>query len=1123
MAVDPNVYNLQVSLALETMQADQSLDQFGESLSELEDQISSSAQRAFGSIEKVISNMNVGLKDISSYATMGLDNMEAELKNMKKRAKFTDDLEDFLKVEVTHFDEMLEHLDKMIRFLKEKNELHESEGDMVGRESEQMEQLAERSNRNKKNVKDTEVSFREMARNAQRVIQALVDSDKAAERFHTTNWRAYGTQQLLAQEVRGLAMEYGILQSEAEEAMVVMGTMKVPRDQLVAYTKAVAEAVRYTGMSTQALGLYGRSLRQVSMDHVGFEKHMKNMAALMKAYKVDAETLHKAIQTTLSPATIDRMWGSGAAARYDKMKVAFAGLTEMAGRQADEFLDIVKAYEDPINQKRLEAFSGVMIRNEGDMAKALDSAASQATAMVEKMQRVRDAGGDTATELQILNSMAKSFGLPGGAQSLETLVALQKEAKKFGSGLGDLTNIVDKYNEMMADPTSEANRTLARQWDLLWTKIQSGIHYAWQPLRDAMMEVLLVVNTGLIKLGQWIKEFSAWWADIEKTSAFWGPVLKGIRTLYGYLGVLGLAFLAVGGAIAGFSIVTGGLVKVFQGAHAVIKLVSDAIITLAETIVKVVVVVFKGIADSLKYVLDAIKGNIGPLFALAGALVIVAAAAWVFAQAIAVLKDVDPTVIAVAAIALAGGLIALIAALAIVAAIGSVAWPILLAIGAAVLLAAAAMWVGAYAFKIFVEAMDAAVVVMKKLADKVLVDFAKALWDASLELFGASIMLGLTGAMMIMAGAAIATGSVMLIAGAAMATIAGGALFIAGIAISAAAVVISFGANALNTAATNIVTGAQMLLTGATFLLGGASQLLAGASVLLLAGIALGLAMIPLGAASLALLPVAAGVAVAGGAIGAASIALGWGARRLSKPAKSIAESSNILENAGSRLGIATSALASGIYALRRAIVLVKDIPTSSIGLVAEDAISMLPKLDQFSAGLTDAAKPLQTAVDTFSKPANELIAVLRNLGDAVAGFDVGDKLATDLDKLVTTLDAYATQLEGVSQRIEAAVESRALPAVRAAEEAGIQEAIRSEAVTSVEVIAPRESPGDQNTMRMATLLEQQNNILQGIVNIISGNTTSDHVVQIKELLERQLAASMPGDSELSSDLNKWS
>lgn len=1200
MNVDPNVYALQISMDMDTVQAEQTLDQFGDSLTAIEDNISASASKAFGKIETLISGINDGLADISKYATMTLGDMEDEVRKLKERDKLQDVFEDFMEKENDFFKGLIKDLDTIIKSLKLKNIEHKNELGYVEEENEALADVAEGVNKVRANAELTSRAFQKVLRTIKLIGKAVIASDEAAESFVTSNWRAYGSQQMLAQEVRSTAIEYGILSDKAEEAMVVMGTMKVPRDELRAYTKTVAEAHRYTGMSIQSIGQYGHKLRQTSLDAAGFEKHLQTLSATMRATKLSTEDLQNVIGgIELSPAAFEFIYGEGQFAKFTEMNAMLAGIAGQAGVTSDRFAQFSGILSDFHRKALFEGAAGINIKSADDWAMAVDNVGKKFYELNEENERYRELnnGMDSTSLINQMDVLEKTAGLTRG-QGAE-MARLHEFMVQHGIDMQTEEGRL-KYAAELTDSYSDATNTLTMQMKLLKDNTYTLFKYAIEPLRYALLQLLKPINYLLSWISFLVVKFGELWAMVSEWPII-GPFLNFVKFLAGAIGILVIGLVAATTAFAGFAIAAGGVVGVFKGALVFIRVFSKAMTQLATAVGKSIVILLTSIGQGLAALGKAVQPVMVPLLAVGAALMMAGIGAYFFAQGVSVLmemgwqKAVVGIILMVAAIGLLGlvlvglaylaapvapvllilgavflmigaaawlmgaGLLMasksleavaefgskisiatwfkLAAGIAMVGAAGYIAGPGLIMAGLGLMMIGAAAMVAAKALAIVME-------IMKEFGTELIVDIGKAVFTAMGYFLGAAVALALIGPILMIAAVTLLVGSAALIAAMPLLISASLLLGVAGVAMVLGGALLTIGATAMFIGAGLLALAGTLAFMGAGFLAMAAAVIFPASAAIYVSSFLLLKAAGWLILGSAALIPAAVAIGVAGAALTIGGLWLRAGAWSLSTPAERIYEAGRKIGLGAMSLGKGASELSEGVALVDNAIEAVSDIDVDVLEEFAEDlagissdfsknfekAFNNLSKLDDvdFSGEgifkLTDAldrmSSRMQDSVTMFKKPASELTMVLKELGDAVAGFGgVGDTLADDLEGLVSTLDSYAVQLESAAERIETAVETKALPAARAAERAGIQEAIRSEAITSIEVMPAAEGKEDKTE----SLLQEQNTILLAMAGVLETMGGGTDVSNIKELLESHLTSSkMPPESGLSSSLNRW-
>jgi hypothetical protein len=198
--------------------------------------------------------------------------------------------------------------------------------------------------------------------------------------------------------------------------------------------------------------------------------------------------------------------------------------------------------------------------------------------------------------------------------------------------------------------------------------------------------------------------------------------------------------------------------------------------------------------------------------------------------------------------------------------------------------------------------------------------------------------------------------------------------------------------------------------------------------------------------------------------------------------------------------------------------------PLGALKEMATKSLEAIPDLEKIGPALRTAAAALEEGVNALEDPANRLATILDHLGESITAFGEGFNLTEDVARMAEMVERYAVLLEGASQRIEAAVRSRAVPAMRAAEEAGIEETVRSEAIATVKVMDGRE--GEENSDEQTELLRSQVEILQSLDDKLSafqGDAGKGTLQEIIDLLQEFLPGLQnKGDSGLGSELNQW-
>jgi hypothetical protein len=119
-------------------------------------------------------------------------------------------------------------------------------------------------------------------------------------------------------------------------------------------------------------------------------------------------------------------------------------------------------------------------------------------------------------------------------------------------------------------------------------------------------------------------------------------------------------------------------------------------------------------------------------------------------------------------------------------------------------------------------------------------------------------------------------------------------------------------------------------------------------------------------------------------------------------------------------------------------------------------------------------------------------------------------------------LSLAATQIESATERIQTAINTKAVPAMIQADKIGMADAVRSDAITTVQVMDRREG---QDASRSEEYAFMTFDVLKQILEIIKPALKDNKgpLTAIQETLERHLANfSSSNSSPLGSEMNQW-
>lgn len=408
----------------------------------------------------------------------------------------------------------------------------------------------------------------------------------------------------------------------------------------------------------------------------------------------------------------------------------------------------------------------------------------------------------------------------------------------------------------------------------------------------------------------------------------------------------------------------------------------------------------------------------------------------------------------------------------------------------------------------------------------------------------ASTMMLVSAAILLAAGIAMAIGAMALTAGMTMIGGAAAVAMVAAFALGVAAGVLGPPAIIMLGVSSLIYAAGTTLKAGAEFLLFGARLLIIASEIVLEAGMEL--------YSSASVLRAAAVVLVEAGALLLIGSAMMLGAGVMLVPA-SIMLYAGIwwLESAIGRLanlGPKIQQTVDNLYKIAWAFMALQATPLGRLSQLADAGLEAAPKIDALAIALDASAVKLSDASAHLKEPSIEIAESLNRLETAINGFEAdsleianiadslerldaaignfgtrGIALSESVSKLGPTLDEYATQIEAAAAKIETAINAKAIPAMLAAERAGITDVIEAETIATVQIMDQREG---EETSRTEDLITTQNALLEEILALFKPMATGegkDRVSSISELLEQYLPRLADRDSKsLGNELNQW-
>jgi len=386
--------------------------------------------------------------------------------------------------------------------------------------------------------------------------------------------------------------------------------------------------------------------------------------------------------------------------------------------------------------------------------------------------------------------------------------------------------------------------------------------------------------------------------------------------------------------------------------------------------------------------------------------------------------------------------------------------------------------------------------------------------DSATKIMSGLVAMVPVGILSLVAGAALAAGGSRLLIGSVAIGMAAYVLWnISSILLAAATDLkisgdhLNYFADSVATAGPKVIHGAQLLRTAAWILVGIGDDLVLAAAAIWYGSWGLVAASVAMTAAGTALILSSVWFGFGAEALHIASMPLIRAARNIKWSSDHIILAMRMLgrsidvrsavtniEQAVTRITVALNGLEAGV----------------DLGAKIEASIG---RIQGALLGL-DITDDFQTRVET---------SVSRILG-ALRELETGLSFEANIEALSNNLNSYAMLLENAAARVEAAIMQRALPAIKAARESGIDDVIKSEAITTVQVMDQREGEDDKQG-EVIRLLSEQNALMVRFLETFGESKTTDAgqaITELAESIKEYMVDASQQKSMLSSVMNDW-
>jgi hypothetical protein len=1245
---DPNIYALQVELALSADNAFRTLDSFADKTTNLETTVSSAANKAIGMIQDTVTQAESGISllskafnDVQTKVTDIAANMadstkefqtqhdtsQLRLKDLKEEFEYWDDINNIqtemtktLKEHLDHSDKFQRGLDAIIKAIDTKNKGHKAQNEYLRTDIDLLAEANKQVNVHVGMVNRVGRGWGRSGLHLNSIVNLLKQATSDLELFTATNYRAYGTQEQLLDSVRQTTLAQQVGYKAAVEAYAALGNLKVPRQELDRYAEIIAKTSRFTQANTKLVAEWSQKLRNSGMAAAGVERQAAYLGEAMRKFGLSTQDVNSILGTSqLQMERARLVFGEGARGieRWNNSKLIIAGFAKQVGLGAEELRSFEEAIlKDATALTAFKAMAGATAKGVDGFNQAFVKAGIETYKVMADLEAQKAKGLISEAALLARREAMIETQWLGNEAMMEAGKALGKEAIKqniLGDNIAEVNKLFEMQAKMLNDYNNPANNTFIAQFNIMVDKLKVAKDAIISFVGEGLTPVLKWINVGIEKIGEFVKWFGEMREGIADTypefakaaAAVWKWAKVAISVIL--VGtILWTTFVTVG-------TIFGGVAKLMLGGAKLIIGSMKLLVVAAKFVGQAFIVLLRSLGQGFGALGRAVAPVMVPLLALGAAIALVGAGAWMFAKAVTEVAQQGwaavPAILGLTGtVVLLGFAFVMLGRMAIGASWGIAALAVgFVAVGVAAALTGVGLFLAGYGleriagvltpgmlalmtglavvlgglgvaayfatpgFMAMSVAMIAAGVasILMGFGLHLIVGALDAIQPGRLVTVGAAFMalsfeLAVAGALAIVAGVAFAAAGVAITAGAVAMGVAAVATALAGVLLLAAGFALTVGAGMMWVAAQILEPTAVSLVASGFQTAEGGALLLVGSTALLGAGVAMlaaGVALMAGGAAMWASTWLLGSAAETIATLGAQIERGGVGMQRgvegvlnagnmLTVAGKSIKEAlavfaliipeltdvANKIDSAGAPLKQATTTLTAiaagmeeaGARLYRAAFWIGASVDrlvasTANMAHAATASIDAVPHLARIGPELAKAATSLDAGVKEFAGPADRMTEVLDRLAESIGNFAKGIDLSAALGRMAADLTQYAGLLENAAERIEVAIQARAVPAMRAAERAGIKEAVRSEAISTVQVMDKTEGEGREQDIRLVTGVEQAVENLKSIKELLQVMDPGSGVGEILELLNERLPdMQAAGSQNLSSELSAW-
>jgi len=700
-SVDPNVYALSIQLSLESGDAFKTLDSFGEKISNIEQQLASSAKASLQSIKDVavaatqavvdLSTAFKGVdastlrmqttvvdtgKELTDQFDNGEDRLETAVDEFKQLTKTHDLHKDTGKELGKHLivgDKFLKGLEAINKAIEVKNKGHEEQNRLLKTDDKLINQMNSSLGETNNSGKRIDREFRKVVSTASAIWGYIKRIDADTEKFVTTNYRAYGSQQQLVQSSRNLAMTNGVFYENAIEAYQVLGNLKVPREEMDKYAKTIAIANRTTGVGIPQIGAYVNNLRLAGINAAQAERNVAYITESMRKFGLNTRDVNALMsQSAASTKVAARIFGEGAdgIGKWEQSRVTMAAFARQAGHGAEELASFEQwILSDVSAMSRFKDMTNTTEKGVDGYRLAMLRAGIETERQMAALQAANDGSAEAAAQLIVEEEVLIDVYYGKSRAAYEAARAMGRAAKTAGvtgESVADLDKIAGVAANTLENQLGEAGYTLTAELKTLGSTLWSVTGSVLQFAADAIAPFVHALNWVIRHVSMFIDKWVEFRTRLENTIPGFKYVTKIARFLVGIVIALVVGVALLSGGITAFSTAFSSASGIISGSAKFIASIGQTLVSLATAIGEVIFVILNSIGRGLAALGNQIKPVIVPLLGLALALLIISVAAYVFAAAVVLIANAGSSAIPVM-FALVIAVIVLLTALVILA------------------------------------------------------------------------------------------------------------------------------------------------------------------------------------------------------------------------------------------------------------------------------------------------------------------------------------------------------------------------------------------------------------------------------------------------------------------------